>query len=82
MKMVKISELRTRDVVNISDGKKLGHVKDIELNLEEGYVTGIVLPSDGTFLKLLFRNNDIFIPWDKVAKIGDDVILVDLQETS
>lgn len=80
--MVKISELRARDIVNISDGKKLGRVKDIELNMEEGYVTGFILPSEITFLKLLFRNDDIFIPWSKVAKIGDDVILVDLSELS
>ena len=80
--MVKLSELRARDIVNISDGKKLGRVKDIELNMEDGYVTGFILPSESTFLKLLFRDDDIFIPWSKVAKIGDDVILVDLSELS
>ena len=82
IKVVKISELRARDIVNVSDGKKLGRVKDIELNMEDGYVTGFILPSESTFLKILFRNEDIFIPWSKVAKIGDDVILVDLQEMS
>jgi len=42
--MIKISELRTRDVINIVDGKKLGNIIDIDLDLENGRVLGLVMP--------------------------------------
>ncbi|HAA09099.1 MAG TPA: YlmC/YmxH family sporulation protein, partial [Syntrophomonas sp.] len=36
--MIKISDLRNRDVVNILDGKKLGNIIDIDLDLDNGKV--------------------------------------------
>ncbi len=32
--MVKISEFQIKDVVNVADGKKLGNIGDIEINLD------------------------------------------------
>ena len=34
--MVKLSDLRTREVINVLDGKKLGNIIDIELDVERG----------------------------------------------
>lgn len=80
--MIKISDLRALDVVNVTDGKKLGYVKDIELDMEQGSVAALVIPSDSNVFKLFFRSEDIIIPWSQVDKIGDDVILVKLRELS
>ncbi len=77
--MVKISDLRVREVVNITDGRRLGPIKDIDINLEEGRISAIILPSYGTRLMGLFaRENEIVIPWEKIVRIGVDVILVEL----
>ena len=78
--MIKISELKSLDVINIATGKKLGYVKDIELDLEAGYVTAIVLPGENNFFKIFFKNEDYIIPWENIEKIGDDVVLVNLRE--
>ena len=40
----KISELEERQIINIADGKCLGSMKDIEVDLEEGRIRAIVLP--------------------------------------
>lgn len=77
--MVKISDLRAREVINIIDGRRLGPIKDIDIDLEEGRICAIVLPSYGGRLMGIFgRDNEIVIPWDKIVRIGVDVILVEL----
>lgn len=76
--MIKTSDLRLREIINISDGKKLGLIKDLELNLEEGKIEAIVVPGPGKFLGLFGKDNDYVIPWENIKKIGVDVILVDL----
>lgn len=42
--MYKSSDLREKDVINISDGKKLGKVCDLEVNVKTGKIDAIVVP--------------------------------------
>ena len=75
--MIKISDLRNRDVVNLLDGKRLGNIIDIDLDLENGKVVALVLP--GRTRGFLFsRREDIVVPWNKIVRIGRDVILVEV----
>lgn len=76
--MVKISDLRQRDVINVVDGRKLGNIKDIELDVEKGRIKAIVLPGSSSFFSIFSRNDEVVVAWDKVQKIGIDVILVEL----
>lgn len=80
--VVRISELRLLDIVNIKDGRRLGPIKDLDLDLERGVVKGIVVPgpsrSWGFFGGGKFE--DFIIPWERVKKIGVDVILVDASD--
>ena len=50
----KISELEERQIINIADGKCLGSMKDIEVDLEEGRIRAIVLPGSTGLWGLLF----------------------------
>ncbi|MHB1652133.1 MAG: YlmC/YmxH family sporulation protein [Desulfitobacteriaceae bacterium] len=79
---MRISELRLLDIVNVKDGRRLGPIKDLDLDMERGVVKGIVVP--GVTRSWGFfgggRSEDIIIPWDRVKKIGVDVILVDAQD--
>lgn len=78
--MVKISELRMREVINVVDGRRLGPIKDIDINVEEGRILAVILPGhQQRFMSSFFgREEEIIVPWDKIVKIGVDVILVDL----
>ncbi|MHB1127099.1 MAG: YlmC/YmxH family sporulation protein [Bacillota bacterium] len=76
--MVRISDLRLRDVINVIDGRRLGSIKDIDLDLEDGKVKTLILPGNGRFMGLFGKNDDLEIPWEKIRKIGVDVILVEL----
>jgi len=75
--MLKTSDLRIKEVINTIDGKRLGSITDIEIDIESGRLTGIVVPGSGKFLGLFSRNEDVVIPWEKINKIGSDVILVE-----
>jgi len=76
--VLKTSDLRVREVINITDGRRLGAMSDVEVDLETGRVTAIVVPGPLRFLGLLGRESDYVIPWEKIVKIGPDVILVEL----
>ena len=78
---ISFAELRAKDVVNMSDGKKFGHIIDLSLSLA-GQVLGIVLPADKCVFKTIGDAKCIFVPWRNICRIGDDVILVDLASRS
>ena len=69
--------LRQKCVVNVIDGKDLGRIQDIGIT-EKGKVTGIFTATNGGGIKGFLKGETLFIPWDKICKIGDDVILVSL----
>lgn len=71
-------ELRSKQVVNVVDGKVLGRVCDVIFSRHTSKVIGFVVPGDGVF-RLFKRKEDIFIPFDHICKIGCDVILVELK---
>ncbi len=77
--MIKISDLRLRDVINTVDGKRLGAIKDIDLDLEEGRIKSLILPGiSNRFFSLFARNDELVVPWENIQKIGVDVILVNV----
>ncbi|CAH2713342.1 putative sporulation protein YlmC [Neobacillus rhizosphaerae] len=74
--MVKISEFQIKDVVNVSDGKRLGNIGDIEINLTTGKIEAVVISGNGRVLGFFGKDEEIVIPWKNIIKIGQDVILV------
>jgi YlmC/YmxH family sporulation protein len=77
-KVVKTSELKMKEVININDGQRLGVIKDIELNLIEGRIKSIIVPGEKKVFNFLSGKNDLVIGWKQIEKIGKDVILVNL----
>lgn len=73
---VKISDFQIKDVINVSDGRKLGLIGDIEINLETGKIEAIVITGNGRLFGFLAKDEQIVIPWRNILKIGVDVILV------
>ncbi len=67
------SELRTKEVINVQDGKKLGKICDIVLCYPENKWLGIVVPGGRGWKK-----NNLFIELRRISKIGEDVILVNI----
>ncbi|MBQ3168341.1 MAG: YlmC/YmxH family sporulation protein [Clostridia bacterium] len=76
------SELKQKDVINVMDGKRLGKPIDV-LFTEGACIEAIVVPDAFNIMTCLSKNkNGIEIPWERVRRIGDDVILVDINMES
>lgn len=71
-------DLRCKEVINIVDGTRLGHIVDIVISLSTGKISGIVVPGSKSLFGFLKGGNDLFIPFSQVCKIGEDTILVEL----
>ncbi|MFC4770200.1 YlmC/YmxH family sporulation protein [Effusibacillus consociatus] len=80
--MIKVSELQSKDVVNISDGKRLGMIGDLDIDLENGMIRAIVVPGSGRFFGMFGASQDYVIPWSQIVKIGADVVLVELTSST
>ncbi|WP_080846527.1 YlmC/YmxH family sporulation protein [Cytobacillus gottheilii] len=74
--MIKISDFQMKDVVNVSDGKRLGNIGDIDINLNSGKIEAVIVGGSGRMLGFFGKDEDIIIPWKNIIKIGEDVILV------
>ena len=70
------TDLRSKDLINSSDGKRLGKACDIVFDSVTGKIRGIVAPYGK---KSYFgKGQDIFIPFKCILKIGEDIVLVDV----
>ena len=75
---ISFSELRSKIVINLVDGKKLGHVIDIIFDQNTAKILGIIVPSAKGAFSFFKSKEDIFIPYHNICKIGEDTILVQL----
>ena len=72
-----MTQINDKQVINICDGRILGFVTDFRIDPCDGKLTAIILPGEGGIFSLR-KCPDIIISWDKICKIGIDVILVDI----
>ncbi|MCM3759369.1 YlmC/YmxH family sporulation protein [Alkalihalobacillus oceani] len=76
--MMKISELQVKDIVNMENGKRLGQLTDLEINLNSGQIEALVINGTGKMMGLFGKESaEVTIPWENIIRIGSDVILVE-----
>ena len=75
-----ISDFQTKDVVNVSDGKKLGNIGDFDINVTTGKIQAIIINSQGKMLGFFGKDEEFVIPWRNIVKIGEDVILIRMNQ--
>lgn len=75
--MIKMSDLREKEIINMNDGSRVGIISDMEIDIENGLVKAIIVPGQGKFLSLFSKGDEFVIDWNSIKKIGTDVILID-----
>ena len=71
-----LTELRKKDVIQAQTGVNLGRADDLRLNEQTAQVEGIILFGRARLFGLLGRQPDLFIPWQEITQMGQDVVLV------
>ncbi len=74
---MKFTQLQCKEVICISDGRRLGFISDVLVEVPEGSICAIVVPGPCKFLGLFGRQEDFHIPWRCIRKVGPDIVLVD-----
>lgn len=69
-----LSDLQSKDVINVFDGKKVGSIIDVSLDKE-----GKIIEMSVQRRKFIFFSGATSkIKWSQIDKIGKDVILVNV----
>ena len=76
---VRFTQLQCKEVICVNDGRRLGFITDVRVNVPEGHVVAVVVPGPCRFLGLLGRHDDYVIPWKCICRIGPDIVLVDIK---
>ncbi len=75
--MEKFSQLQEKEVINICDGRRLGYVCDLSLDLCSGKICGLMIPDEGEKWSFFCKERYFYVPWRCIKRIGDDIILVE-----
>jgi len=70
---MRLSELQLKEIVNISNGKRIGIIVDVIVD-ENGYIKNLILEEKRG---RKFTREEYNISWNQIIKIGDDIILID-----
>ena len=77
---VKLCDLQRKEVVSVKNGVKLGFADDVTIDTEEAQVRGLVVYGKLRLFGLLGRRPDVVSPWESIEVIGEDAILVNIEE--
>ena len=80
--MCRIFDFRQKEVINISDGRRLGYIYDVEIDEKSGKINSAIVPVSGKVLRIFGKDNEYVIPWEKIKKIGEDIVLVETDTAS
>lgn len=73
------NDLKCKEVICVCDGRRLGFVCDVKIEMPEGKICSIVVPGPCRLFGVLGRRDDFVIPWRCIKRIGPDIILVDIK---
>ena len=75
---MKFTQLHCKEVICLRDGRRLGYVADVCIEIPEGKVAAIIVPCPGKMFGLLAGRDEYMIPWGCIRRVGPDIILVDI----
>ena len=75
---VRICDLRQKDVINCRDGKCIGHIWDIEMDICQGRICNIIVPGPACICGIFGGEFEYVIPFSCIKRIGVDVVIVDI----
>lgn len=69
---MRLSELQNKNLVNVSNGKNIGNIIDVNIDYQSGNIKSFIIESKGSILTFLNKDNDMEVKWNDIQKIGED----------
>lgn len=76
---MRLSDLQSKDVISVTDGKKIGNIIDIKIVETTGQIDALVVEPSRPFLNVFGGRQEFEVHWQDIEKIGEDVILVKIK---
>ena len=76
---IKFTSLQCKEVICVADGRRLGFVEDLEVEMPEGRICALIVPGPCKYLGILGQREHYRIPWQSICRIGPDIVLVDIR---
>jgi len=76
------NDILKMEVINLFDGRRVGYVSDVAADFHTGKLEGIIIYGPGSLFKKYDHKKDTLIPYNKIVSVGDDLIIVDLDDES
>ena len=70
---MRLSELQTKEIINVSTGKRLGVIIDVIVD-NNGNIKSLILEEKRG--KRFANREEYELVWKQISKIGDDIILI------
>ncbi|MBN4067800.1 YlmC/YmxH family sporulation protein [Alkaliphilus transvaalensis] len=79
---MRFSAISGKEIVNLSDGSRLGVIGDSDILIDEktGKIVSLLMPENKSVLSFFSRESVLEIPWDAIKKIGNDMIIIELED--
>ena len=76
--MIRVSDIMDKEIINVKNGKKMGFITDIDIDVNEGRVVSFSTTGEGSggFFSRGVDMDVIF--WSDILKIGCDTIIVNI----
>lgn len=71
-----LSDMQTKDIINIKDGNNLGRIIDAKID-NNGKIIYFVV-EEKKLIRKVTRGSSVSFNFENIKKIGEDVILVEL----
>lgn len=70
---MRLSDLQSKEIINISNGKRLGLIIDVVIDIN-GNIKSLILEDKKG--KRFSGREEYELDWKQISKIGDDIILI------
>lgn len=78
--MIRLSELRYKEVINECTCKRLGCIEDLEFDERCGQICAVIIPGQSRCFGLFGKEEEFIIPFRCIRQIGPDIVLVEVDE--
>jgi len=79
---MRFSKLSGKEIVSLPDCERLGYIGDCDLILDSdtGNIKSLIVPENKGTLSFFIDRRYVEIPWERVKKVGSDIIIIDFAD--